>query len=73
VAVTTLCVQAIHQAIAIPTVIIAVPDPIGEGFATGLSRPGGHITGPSNILTEVSGKHREPLAVAVPRLSLVRS
>ena len=46
--------------------MVGVPDPIGEGFATSLSRPGGNITGLSNIVTEVSSKHLELLQVAVP-------
>jgi putative ABC transport system substrate-binding protein len=67
VAVTTLCVQAAHRAtMTIPIVMIEVPDPIGEGFATSLSRPGGNITGLSNIVTEVSSKHLELFRVAVP-------
>jgi putative ABC transport system substrate-binding protein len=72
VAVTTLCVQAVRQATtSIPIVMVGVPDPIGEGFATSLSRPGGNITGLSNIVTEVSIKHVELLATAVPKLALV--
>jgi len=72
VAVTTLCVEAVHRATTtIPIVMVGVPDPIGEGFATSLSRPGGNITGLSNIVTEVSSKHLELLLAAVPRLSTV--
>jgi putative ABC transport system substrate-binding protein len=72
VAVTTLCVQAAHHATTTtPVVMVGVPDPIGEGFATSLSRPGGNITGLSNIVTEVSSKHLELLQVAVSKLSLV--
>lgn len=72
VAVTTLCVQAARQATTtIPIVMVGVPDPIGEGFATSLSRPGRNITGLSNIVTEVSSKHLELLHAAVPKLSLV--
>jgi len=67
---TTLGVQAARQATAtIPIVMIAVPDPVGEGFATSLSRPGGNITGLSNIVTEVSAKHVEFLRSAVPKLA----
>jgi len=69
---TTLSVQAAHQATAtIPIVMVAVPDPVGEGFARSLSQPGGNITGLSNIVTEVSAKHLELLRVAVPTLSRV--
>ena len=72
VAATTLSVQAARLATkTIPIVMVAVPDPIGEGFAAGLSRPGGNITGLSNIVTEVSVKHLELLHTAVPKLSRV--
>lgn len=69
---TTLSVQAARQATATtPIVMVAVPDPVGEGFATSLSRPGGNITGLSNIVTELSIKHLELLRIAVPKLSRV--
>ena len=53
--------------------MIAVPDPIGEGFAASLSRPGGNVTGLSNIVTEVSVKHLELLHLAVRSSSAWRS
>jgi putative tryptophan/tyrosine transport system substrate-binding protein len=69
---TSLSVQAAHQATAtIPIVMVAVPDPVGEGFATSLSRPGANITGLSSIVTELSIKHLELLRTAVPKLSRV--
>jgi putative ABC transport system substrate-binding protein len=69
---TTLSVQSARQATAtIPIVMVAVPDPVGEGFAKSLSRPGGNITGLSSIVTEVSAKHLELLGAAVPKLSRV--
>ncbi len=69
---TTLSVQAAHQATTtIPIVMVAVPDPVGEGFVARLSRPGGNITGLSNIVTEVSAKHLELLRAAVRKLSRV--
>jgi putative ABC transport system substrate-binding protein len=67
---TTVSVQAAHQATStIPIVMAAVPDPVGEGFVARLSRPGGNITGLSNIVTEVSAKHLELLRAVVPKLS----
>jgi putative tryptophan/tyrosine transport system substrate-binding protein len=65
-------VQAAHQATnTIPIVLVAVPDPVGEGFVKSLSRPGGNITGLSSIVTEVSIKHLELLRTLVPKLSRV--
>ena len=69
---TTLSVQAARQATAdIPIVMVAVPDPVGEGFVARLARPGGNVTGLSNIVTELSAKHLEMLRSVVPKLSRV--
>jgi len=72
VASTTMAVQAARQATPrIPIVMIAVPDPVGEGFASSLSRPNGNITGLSSNVTEASGKHVELMHSLVPRLARV--
>ncbi|MBA3506101.1 MAG: ABC transporter substrate-binding protein [Betaproteobacteria bacterium] len=69
---TTLSVQAAKKATtSVPIVMVAIPDPIGEGFAASLSRPGGNITGLSTIVTEASAKHVELLRVVIPNLSRV--
>src|SRR5262249_20266884 len=49
----------------------AVGDPVGAGFAASLARPGGNITGVSNLAVEMTGKWLELLRDAVPRLSQV--
>jgi putative ABC transport system substrate-binding protein len=46
-------------------------DPIVAGLVPSLARPGGNITGLTNIFIELSGKRLELLKEAVPRLSLV--
>ncbi len=67
---TTLSVQAAKKATTrVPIVMVAIPDPIGEGFAASLSRPGGNITGLSTIVTEASAKHLELLRIVIPNLS----
>jgi putative ABC transport system substrate-binding protein len=69
---TTLSVQAArHATTTIPIVMVAVPDPVGEGFVARLARPGGGITGLSNIVTEVSAKHLELLRAMIPKISRV--
>jgi len=69
---TTLSVQAAKKATkTIPIVMVAIPDPIGEGFAASLSRPGGNITGLSTIVTEASAKHVELLRGVIPHLSRI--
>ena len=55
----------------IPIVMVASVDPVGAGFIASLSRPGGNVTGLSNLAGDVSGKYLELLRVAVPKLSRV--
>lgn len=40
----------------IPVVFIAVGDPIGSGFVDSLARPGGNVTGYTNLLPTITGK-----------------
>ncbi len=47
----------------------AVGDPVGAGFAVSLARPGGNITGVSNVAVEITGKWMQLLREAVPRIS----
>jgi putative ABC transport system substrate-binding protein len=47
------------------------PDPIGSGFVISLARPGGNITGLSNLVSDLSGKRLELLKEIVPRLAHV--
>ena len=55
----------------IPIVLAFDNDPVGNGFAASLARPGGNITGLSTHYPEISGKQLELLKEIVPRLSLV--
>jgi ABC-type uncharacterized transport system substrate-binding protein len=65
-------IQAAKQAtITVPIVMGAVGDPVGAGFAASLARPGGNITGVSNLAVEMTGKWLQLLREAVPRLSYV--
>jgi putative ABC transport system substrate-binding protein len=50
----------------IPIVMVNAADPVGDGFVTSLARPGGNITGLTNIAPELSGKRLELLKEAVP-------
>ena len=68
----TPAVQAARQATtSIPIVMLRIGDPVGSGFVASLSRPGGNITGLSNVLVEVASKYVELLRAAVPTLSRV--
>lgn len=50
----------------IPIVMIAVGDPIGSGFVANLSRPGGNVTGITNLAGELAAKRLQVLHEAVP-------
>ena len=54
---------------AIPIVMTQSDDPIGSGFVASLARPGGNITGLSQLSPELSGKRIEILKEISPKLS----
>jgi len=74
---TTPAVIAARRATStIPIVMVGVGDPVGQGFVASLARPGGNVTGVSNISSDLSGKLVELLVEIVPgikRLGLVRN
>lgn len=55
----------------IPIVMGSVNDPVASGFVKSLARPGGNITGLSNIASDVGPKLLEMLHGMVPKLSRV--
>jgi putative ABC transport system substrate-binding protein len=55
----------------IPIVMSSVGDPVGAGFVQSLARPGGNVTGLSNLAEGLSAKRVELLKEAVPHASLV--
>ena len=50
----------------IPIVFAFAPDPVGQGFGTSLSHPGGNMTGLTSTHTELSAKRIELLKEAFP-------
>lgn len=50
----------------VPIVMAMVGDPVGLGFVASLARPGGTITGLSNMSGSLAGKRLELLREAVP-------
>jgi putative ABC transport system substrate-binding protein len=46
-------------------------DPVQAGFIDSLARPGGNVTGLTNLSPELSGKRLELLKEAVPKLARV--
>jgi ABC-type uncharacterized transport system substrate-binding protein len=56
---------------AIPVVMVGVGDPVGSGFIASLARPGGNITGISNITVDLSAKLLEQFMELVPGMKRV--
>lgn len=50
----------------IPIVMTAVGDPVGSGFVANLARPGGNVTGVSNMVAALAPKRMEVLRETVP-------
>ncbi len=55
----------------IPIVMANIGDPVGAGFVASLARPGGNITGLSNMAEGVSAKWVQLLKEAAPRTTRV--
>jgi ABC-type uncharacterized transport system substrate-binding protein len=55
----------------LPIVFNPVADPVGDGLVAGLARPGGNVTGLTQMASELSGKRLELFKQALPRLSRV--
>jgi putative ABC transport system substrate-binding protein len=63
---------AAHRATAtIPIVIVSVADPVGAGVVASLARPGGNVTGMSNMATDLSRKLVQLLIEIVPSMKRV--
>ena len=50
----------------IPIVFAVAGDPVGTGLVTSLARPGGNVTGLTDIAPEIAGKRLDLLREAVP-------
>jgi putative tryptophan/tyrosine transport system substrate-binding protein len=50
----------------IPTVVMGAGDPVGTGLVKSLARPGGNITGVTEVATELSAKRLQLLREAIP-------
>src|ERR1700754_3811731 len=53
----------------IPIVIVADPDPVGNGLVESLARPGGNVTGLSLMTADLSGKRFGLFKEIVPKLA----
>ena len=64
-------VAAQRETATIPVVFISVPDPIGSKLVHTLAKPGGNVTGLSNMAADLNAKRLELFKEAVPGLSRV--
>ena len=55
----------------IPIVMVQVPDPVGSGLVASLARPGGNITGSTNLSEGLAAKRLQLLKEVVPAASRV--
>ena len=68
----TLSALAAHRATtAIPIVFVVVPDPVGMKLVDSLARPGGNMTGLTNVSSDLSAKRLELFKEAFPGISSV--
>lgn len=72
VAPNVLATRAASQATrTIPIVFAGLTDPVADGFVASLARPGGNVTGLSNLSPELIAKRLEFLKQAAPRITRV--
>lgn len=65
-------VEALRRATrTIPIIFVLHADPVGVGHVASLARPGGNITGLSQLLTEVSARMFQMLHDAIPKASTI--
>ena len=55
----------------IPIVMANAGDPIGAGLIVSLARPGGNVTGLSNVSTDIIGKEKKLLKEKIPGLTRI--
>ena len=59
----------LQQTRTIPIIFAIVADPVGSGFVASLARPGGNVTGFTNIEASMAGKWLELLKEIAPRVA----
>jgi putative ABC transport system substrate-binding protein len=58
----------LQQTRAIPVILVIVADPVGSGFVASLARPGGNVTGFTQMEPTIAGKWLELLKELAPRV-----
>src|SRR5262249_48518243 len=65
---TPAAVAAKQATSTVPIIFLAVGDPVGSGIVASLPRPGGNVTGLTNLSAELSAKLLELLKEVIPGL-----
>jgi len=60
-----------RAATSIPVVFAVAGDPVGTGLVTSLARPGGNVTGLTDIAPEIAGKRLELLREVMPDIARI--
>ena len=68
VAYATPAAHAVKRATATIPIVVATADPVGTGLVTNLARPGGNLTGVSNMMPDLESKRLELLRELLPGL-----
>jgi putative tryptophan/tyrosine transport system substrate-binding protein len=55
----------------VPIVFVGVADPVGAGIIQTLAKPGGNVTGITNIVAELTGKRLDLLKQIIPNASKI--
>lgn len=63
--------QLMQETRSIPIVFVSVSDPVGDRFVNSIARPGGNVTGFTNLEAGMGGKWVELLKEVAPRIKRV--
>jgi putative ABC transport system substrate-binding protein len=61
----------LHETATIPIVFVVVSDPVGDGIVASIARPGGNVTGFTNVEASLGGKWLEVLREISPAIARV--
>ena len=68
---TPVVAELVQATRTIPIVFVVVADPVGSGFVTSIARPGGNVTGFTNLDPSITGKLLSTLKQISPDLASV--
>jgi putative ABC transport system substrate-binding protein len=71
IAISNVPIRAAYEATRTVPIVMFGTDPVGEGFAASLARPGGNVTGVAILAAELDAKRLELLHEAVPAARIV--